>query len=291
MKAPFYVCAASTLLLAACGQNYEEQKKRVTDNSMQSFESAMTDSVMPDNTGMFIKQSSLKGQTANAVSLIEFAEKLSKQQKGYVESSSLNTQVVDSKEIQITEDSLLHLETLQRTAVIKLRVPYFALDSALLATAGLFTFVEERNNSNQWAEASIETQGLEYAATVETKKAVNQTHAKNQTEALRTQQETRKQEVQQLNTLMHLQHDIMYATLMLEATEPLSQRRSYSLLQAPIKPYEPNFFIKVWQALVVGAQLPVGLFLWLIKQWSLLLIAYLAWLGYKKVKAFGYLRS
>jgi hypothetical protein len=274
-------------LLAACGPSAEEKSKAELLASEKRFDLAMTDSVIAEAPAYLISEHHLKGKTKDLNHAVEFLEMYTKQRNGYVENSTTTREILGESSLQISEDTLAKMSNYRMVAELKLRIPYYLLDSAMLHSSSLLSYVDQRSLSNYHAEADFIANGLNQATheiMIETEdQAVQQTKPKHQTRLVQT--ERKKQHLLQANAAqidnLKLQEKVMYATLNISLYEEEKTEIEKHLILEQLKPYEPGFLSKLWGSIQEGARGLESLILGIVSLWAWILAA---WLSYKAIK-------
>jgi hypothetical protein len=276
-------------LLAACGPSAEQKSKAELLSSEKRFDLAMTDSVIADAPAYLISEHHLKGKTKDLNHAVEFLEMYTKQRNGYVENSTTTREILGESSLQISEDTLAKMSNYRMVAELKLRIPYYLLDSAMLHSSALLSYVDQRSLSNYHAEADMIANGLNQATheiiMEEERNDVLQSKPKHQTKLVQTERKEKhllQANAAQINNLK-LQEKIMYATLNISLYEDEKTEVEKHLMIDQIKPYEPGFFSKLLGSFQEGARNLERLVLGLASLWAWILAA---WLSYKAFKHF-----
>lgn len=274
-------------LLAACGPSAEEKSKAEILASEKRFDLAMTDSVVTDAPAYLISEHHLKGKTKNLTKVVAFLEMYTKQRNGYVENSETTREILGESQFQISEDTLAKISNYRMVADLKLRIPFYLLDSAMLHTTSLLNYVDKRSLSNYNAETDlidnlVTRASHEKMAETEQKNAV-QKNSKPSTVLVQT--ERKEKHLEKANNAqikeLKLQEKIMYATLNISLYEDEKTEVEKHLMIEQLKPYEPGFFNKLYDSIKQGANSLEALFLGIVSMWAWILAG---WLGYKAIK-------
>jgi len=278
-----------TSLLAACGPSAEEKSKAMQLQADARFEAAMSDSVMLDAPAYFISEHHIRGKTKDVKLLVQEMEAYTRSKMGYVEQSEVNSEVLETKDLRLSKDAMSTLTRFRKVAELKLRVPYFLLDSAKLKTLNYISFIENSGCSNVNAEVDMIAGNAQQGMYENEVMKAEKTHGSNKSATVTLQQMANEKEykenAQQLKrNNLQLQEAVMFATLNISVIGEEETYLEKQLMMAELQPYEPGFFEKMFHQFIAGFEGLKSFILWLVGLWVPLLFIALGVWQWKKWK-------
>jgi hypothetical protein len=203
---------------------------------------------------------------------------------GLITSSKLNNDIIETSILPFDNDSSKQLRRIRIGQDIQLKLPQAHLNSLLRKLDSIAVFVEER-------EQTAENVGLELLdkkLTISRLKAADSKVIKPKTEVqtLLAQDVLIDRKAQSDDALIHglkIQARVDYNEVQIELFEQEKIIQRVIPKKDSIR-NEPNFFMKVWIAILDGWKILEFIFLFVIRIWSLLLFGLLAFVLYKRFK-------
>ena len=203
---------------------------------------------------------------------------------GLITSSKLNNQILETSILPFNNDSSKELRRMKVSQQIQLKLPQAHLNSLLRKLDSIAVFVEER-------EQTAENVGLELLdkkLTISRLKAADSKVVKPKTEVqtLLAQDVLIDRKAQSDDAFIHslkIQARVDYNEVQIELfeQEKIIQR---IIPKKDSLHTEPSFFAQIWIAVLDGWKLLEWIFLFATKLWSLLLLGFVAFVIYKRVK-------
>jgi hypothetical protein len=131
MKAKLFVMLAGIAMLAAC----KGTEERVTD-------SPAVDSLVMDT--ILVKTADMRVKVKNVQSAAEKISKLVSQKEGMVMHHTMQSEIVSSREIKLSDDSIKKLTVFNITAAMTVRVPSEFIEAFMDSVNHLSTFIDTR---------------------------------------------------------------------------------------------------------------------------------------------------
>ena len=306
------VTAAVVLFVIGCGQagenknaesavvdmDYEEatSSAAAADESSGSPErpdpkealSSTAARAIGDTSRRFIHTADLRFRTKDAVKSTFAIEALIARFDGYVANTQLTTQVDHRYTTPISADSLLETTKFTVTNRFTIRVPSANLDTTLKSLIGFVDFLDHRTIT----ATDVRLMLLGNRMTLDRVAK----HEKRLTDAIDEQGRKLKETVSAEERLvdrqeqaddaklrnLELQDRIAYSTITLDVYQRQDIRREVLANEQNIDRYEPGFFEQAGEALEDGWELLVEVALFLVRSWSVLLLAAVIYLLYRR---------
>ncbi len=277
-----------SLMLFSCGTNNESQLLAGKDNqAAQSVEASDEKQQSPDQQQQ-LPSDTTQRKGINAITPVADWD------KKIIKNATLKLEVKDHKRFGETvyssikqwggyvagEEQLMLEGKIETTVTIKIPVTHF--EALINQLSGADTKVLERKISTDDVTAQV----VDTKSRLEAKKQMRMKYleflqqSKNMAEVLQVQQEINgiQEEIEAASgRVNYLQNQALYSTVNLVYFQPL----------AGFEPSgeEPGFFDKVTAAFLLGMNWLAEVLVALIAVWPLLILAFLAWVGWRKLKA------
>lgn len=273
-------------LLAACSQSPEQMAKAMRQDSEERFESAMQDSVFSEVPPYLVSEHRMRGKCSDVAASVAYLENYTRARKGFVEQSELNAELIETRELRIAKDSTATISKYKPVAELKLRIPFYLLDSALLEAGNQLVFMDSRGVSNVLAENKVYG-NYQTEAALESKPNDEKPFEKNPNALLqykRDKVERAKEQASVHSRNISLNNDIMYATLYVSLYGEERSQTDKHLLLEELVPYEPSFLEKAWSNIGYGFTQLEDLVLWIVKNWIYFVLLLLGIRQWRKLK-------
>lgn len=249
-----------------------------------------------DGDKKFIRTADLHLKVSDILSAVHNIEDVIIDKKGFIIGSLIRNNVVNSREIPVSEDSLLIQTEKQVYGKLTLRVHHTLLDASLREIAPLAKEVSFRNIKAEEVTFRIMENKLAQA-----RKKDKSTRIKNisnpgkghKLEDLLSAEESidlsREAADNALIAEYKLYDEIEYSTINISMDEERTRIvEEMKVRDKEVKAYEPNFFQKIGSAFVAGWGIVLNIFTFLVEIWPFVLliclVTYVVVLRYRKKK-------
>ncbi|WP_162128080.1 DUF4349 domain-containing protein [Flavobacterium phycosphaerae] len=237
----------------------------------------------------FVRTADLKFKVKNVAKSTYAIEKIVGQHGGFITFTDLKSTVNEHDETQVSQDSTLETTRYTVDNTITLRVPNTQLDSVLTAMTKEIDFLDSRlikaddvslqllsnklaqkriTNSQKRLEKGIDTKG---------KKLNDITTAEDK--ALDRATESDDTVIQNLS----LQDQVQYSTVTLYLYQRETVKKELVANEKSSNAYRPHIGLQLWDSLKTGWYMLESIIAFVAQLWSLLLIAVLGYIAYKKL--------
>jgi len=246
-----------------------------------------------DTTRNFIRTADIKFQVKDVISATYNIEDIVVRHSGFVENTELSSQINNTKEICIKEDSTLVITYYTVLNTLVLRVPNTKLDTTLKEIAKLVDFMDYRIIKAKDVSLDLLSKKLERARLANydsrMKSAIDNKGKKlnDLTDAednlLDKQEQADEAKLENLRIL----DKIKFSTIHLSLYQNQSIKYESIAKEKDIKPYSTSFGVRVVDALKFGWIIIVEICLFIVRFWSVILIAALVFFGVKYLRKRG----
>ncbi len=276
----------------SCNSNHKEyaEESPLVDSSTNQISSVAAVENAKDSTRKFIRTADLKFKVKNVVKATYNIEDIVVKEGGFVTYTNLNSEIQNVNTTALSRDSSLEITRFTVGNSITLRVPNTKLDTVLKQIAKNVSFLDYRiikaddvalqiiGNQMTQNRALNHQERLSKAIDGRGKKLKETTTAE---ELLWNKQE--QQDNAKMNNL-RLKDQINFSTINISIYQNPEIKRELVENEINIKAYEPNFGIKLLEALQTGWYILEEFLLFLTRIWTILLLAVIAYFLYKKFK-------
>ncbi|WP_337042838.1 DUF4349 domain-containing protein [Emticicia sp. 17c] len=264
-------------LVISCTQYKSEESYKAPETI------ADTSAFLPDETPAsslkrkFIRTAELKFQVNDVRKASEQIEALTANYGGFITQSSLQTNRLDQKTIQVSIDSLMEVSSINIVSDITIRIPNEHLESLLKDLNGMIQYLDYRNIkaddvSLQLLSNSIASKRLENFS-----RHNQQANGKRKGNILAATEAEEKMLEHQLQADSHkidnlsLQDKIDYSTIVLNLYQKESLHKIMLQNRQSIHYYKANFFLRVWDSIKIGWDFLEETIVILIRLWFILI--------------------
>jgi hypothetical protein len=270
------------------------------DSKIESLNEAQTDSsaveTTPSNSNFkqknsvrkFVRTADLKFKVKNVTKSTYAIEKIVNQHGGFITFTDLKSTINEHEETQVSQDSTLETTRYTVDNTITLRVPNTQLDTLLIAISKEVDFLDSRlikaddvalqllsnklaqkriTNSQKRLEQGIDTKG---------KKLNDITSAEDK--ALDRATENDDAIIKNLS----LEDQVNFSTVTLYLYQRESVKKELVSNEMSINAYRPHIGLQILDSLKTGWYMLEEIIAFIVKLWALILIAILAYFGYRK---------
>jgi hypothetical protein len=236
----------------------------------------------------FIRKAELNFKVKNVQASTNVVEDLVEKYKGFVIKSQLTTNVLNTNEVEISEDSVLLNKSYNISNEITLRIPNEYFEKVQRDIQPLMTFLDNRTVTSEDVSLNLMASKLRknrytkfekrYEKTIDTKgKKLTETATaeenlfNHQSEADITQVET-----------LRTKDEVNYSTITLHIYQPVAVIQEMLPNIENTHAFKPNLFIRLWQSIREGWYILEEILVALTRLWFLILLGIGAFWVYKK---------
>lgn len=277
-----YLLLASILcILISCNQmqnekeQYSEQKDKASPLAPLSSTAAKA---FNNSTKKFIRTADVKFKVNSVINTTNDIENICNNNGGFVTSTNLNSDVVRTDEIPVSEDSALQTTSYYVTNCITLRVPNSQLDTTLKEIAKNISYLDYRIIKADDVNLQMLGNTLSQKRLAKSEaRLVNDIDANNKKLQETTDAEellfskTEQIDNAQINNLS-LADQVKYSTVNILIYQPETTTKTIVAIEKKITIYETSFLKQVWESIQYGWSMIAGLFIFIAKFWALLLL-------------------
>ncbi len=261
------------------------------NNDPKANEELITSSaakVSSDSTHKFIKTANLRFRVKDVRKSTRGIEDIAFQFKGFVTYTHLTSSIYSKEITPVSADS--SLETIYYTVenTLTIRVPNAKLDSTLRAMAAHIDYLDHRTIVAEDVRFSLMSDALKQKRMNESSerliKAIENRGKKlrETTQAEESLLNKQTQHDEAIISLMKIHDKIDYSTINLYIYQRQEVKRSLIENYKNIDEYKPNFFLQLWESILVGWGVLLQIILGLISIWPIYILGAAAWIVYKK---------
>lgn len=273
-------------------------KQSSADNSTADYESKSdSTSVISSSAAVEPKQSSrkfirtadLQYKVKNVAQTTYNIESTTNRIGGFVTLTELKSTVNDKSETRVSQDSILETTKFTVENTIVIRVPNTKLDTLLTSFRKEVAFLDFRIIKADDVSLQLLSNKLAQKRSVTTEKRVEKvidTKGKKLNQIIEGEDNlATKKEVNDAKTLenLSLNDKINYSTVSIKLYQREEIKNELYASEKNINKYRPHLGLQIWDSLKTGWFMLEGIIAFVTQLWALFLIAFLAWLGYKKI--------
>jgi Domain of unknown function (DUF4349) len=266
--------------------NFVEKKEQRTPSS-QNSESGREVSEPKNTERKIIRTAQMRFKAAKTDNATYKVEKIAKQFGGYVTESQMNSSIVSSKEVAVSNDSVLQLTQYQLENAMVVRVPNHQLDTFLTEMSRIYVFLDHRRISaddvtlaylSSHMKAKIReraAQRIQNATDSKGKRLDDIVNAETATTQLHD--EAIEQQIANAEKDFNIQYSLVNLNIYQDMDIVKTMKANPSLYA-----YNPPFFTRFKEAVASGWAMVLELFLGFISIWYLFLLGGLGWFLFRK---------
>ncbi len=278
------IVLSTSIVLFSCGQSSEYmtekegKAKLFADSVSEAIQNINQTPMKADSNRAFVRKADLSFKVKDVKTSTFDIERIVSEHNGYVTSSILESNINYKNSIRTTKDSVLDITNYTVHNNLVMRVPNNELDKTLTEIASLIDYLDYRKikaddvtkqfqaaklsenrfvNHKKRLEKAIDTNGkkLDQMVTAENDLLVKQEWADDS----------------KLNTL-ELAHDVSYSTVSINIYQKETTKKESYAYTLPSEPYQPNYGVKLLEAVSVGANVFGEIVLFFIKLWPIAIL-------------------
>ena len=290
---PKVSCAVLLVALAYSCKNGESAEKSSSDYAAESVaDSASVSSsaakVKKGDTRKVIRTADLTLKVVDVAKSTYRIENVVDKFGGFVTFTDLKSTINDKSETRVSQDSIL--ETTKYTVAndMTIRIPNKQLDTVLQSLRKEIDFLDSRKVSqedvslqllaNKMAQNRSENSENRIEKAIDTKgKKLNNVIDAEETLANKKEENDNKK-IENLS----LNDKVNFSTINLSLYQREVIKNQLYASEKSINKYRPNLGFQIWDGLKSGWFMLEGIIAFVAQLWSLILIGFLAWFGYKK---------
>ncbi|MES2543512.1 MAG: DUF4349 domain-containing protein [Bacteroidota bacterium] len=286
----FGIALLVTIAVYSCKKS-EESPSEDSGNSETASENVISSSaaVEPKNSNRkFIRTADIKFKVKNTAQSTYAIENTVNRFGGFVTYTNLQSSVSEKSETKISQDSTLETTRYTVENNITIRVPNTKLDTVIKTIAKQIDFLDFRvikaddvslkMLANQMAQNRGDENENRLTKAIDGKgKKLNQIIDAEENLATKKEQNDNSK----LDNLS-LKDQINFSTLTLQIYQREAIKQEMVANGKSINAYRPHIGLQVLDSLKTGWFIVEGIIAFIVQLWGLLLIAVLAWLGYRK---------
>ncbi|MFQ3576164.1 MAG: DUF4349 domain-containing protein [Cytophagales bacterium] len=240
-----------------------------------------------DSNRFFIKTANMRFRVKNVLESTKKIEVIVNEAKGFYTSSGISTNVQNVEIIPISKDSVLETTTYVISNNMTLRVPARILDSTLYEIGKYIDFLDYKNINAEDISRRLRSLKLSEKRNQELserllklgKNPSKTSDGLSVEEALAKKLEQRDEN--QLDQ-WDMKDQVEFSTINLNIYQRETTHRTIFENPKNIKKYEPNFFLKLWDSIVIGWETFQSFILFVFKIWPFIILIVLSYLLFKK---------
>jgi len=285
------IVLSTCIILFSCSQsdkgNRGQREENITSEQADATQKSTNTQPQPkfkgDSTRTFIRKANLSFKVKDVRTATFDIERIVNANRGYVTSSELESNINYKSSVRISKDSMLDMTNYTVHSNIMMRIPNTELDKTLTEIASLIDYLDYRRVNAEDITAQLQdarltekrytqhTQRLEKAIDEKGNKLNQLVDAEDN--LLEKQQYADQSKINS----GELAHDVKYSTIAIKIYQKETTRKEAYAYSAPIEPYQPNFGVKLLDAVSVGAVVFGEILLFFIKLWpiALLVVAFI----------------
>jgi hypothetical protein len=276
------------VLFISCQQQRHAEWKDAAEGSPLATADSLSAPAISDTFRLFVKTADLRFRVNEVLESTRQMEQLVSREGGFLIQSNLQSSVEQVTQTPVSPDSMLERTYYTVSNEIRFRIPNARFDTVMQQLTASQQFLDSRRISfddvslqywrNNDAQARL-TESVSRNRNVSLHKARQANQAVYVDEVtLNRQQERDEARLQN----KHLQDQVAFSTVSVYIYQSPLEKRTLIPMFKTIAPYEPGFWLKAQSSLSDGWKLLSGLFLLLLRGWTLLFLLLLGWWVYRR---------
>jgi hypothetical protein len=295
MKMKYVILSSAFLgvLLISCGgetavadhaKAYSENQE-IVDSTLSS--SAAIEDIHSNRK--FVRTADLKFKVKDVRTATYAIEDVIAKNNGFVTHTNLASNISYVNTVSVSADSSKEITHFTVDNTIEIRVPNSRLDDALKQMSGLVEFLDYRNiNADDVTLKMLANRLIQKRIAIHENRLDNASHVKAKlhetVDAENNLLQAEEQKDQAMVANLSIQDQVDFSTIKIYLYQRPSIKEELVASEKTIEPYEPPFYQKIGDALVVGLNTIEVVFLALISVWWLWVLVVVGYFGYKKLK-------
>ena len=290
------------MLALACNKKAEEypgiqsvelkKSEAVAADSTAVAESMSSSAAVEDKNSKrkFIRTADARFKVKDVMQSTEKIENLTKSVGGFVTLSELRSNITESDETQVSQDSLLKTTRYEVNNNIALRVPNVKLDTLLRSLAKEVQFLDYRIIKADDVNLQLLASELSQKRNANTSKRLEAAIDKkgNKLKDINESEENLASKKENIDNAyinnLSLKDQVNFSTVTLELYQ--NEQLKYEMVanEKNINAYRPNLGLQVWESIKTGWFIFEGIVAFIVQLWPLFFFGFLAWFGFRKWK-------
>jgi hypothetical protein len=283
----------ATLVVALMFTNCSEKKAEsdafveASVDSTSSFTPADAGNPLLPQDHKFIRSADLKFKVKNVQAASNAVEDLVEKYQGFTTKSELTSNILNIKELELSQDSILQNKSYEISSEISIRIPNETFYKTLREIQPLMQFLDKKSVSAEDVSLSLVSSELRkkrYSKFEKRYEKAIETKGKKLTETTKTEENLLEYQANadnnQIETLQ-LKDNVNYSTITLHLYQPVSVVQEMLPNLENTHAFMPNLFVRLWQSIRVGWYLFEDLLVGITKLWFLILIGLFGFWAYK----------
>jgi Domain of unknown function (DUF4349) len=283
----------ATLVVALMFTNCSEKKAEsdafveASVDSTSSFTPADAGNPLLPQDRKFIRSADLKFKVKNVQAASNAVEDLVEKYQGFTTKSELTSNILNIKELELSQDSILQNKSYEISSEISIRIPNETFDKTLREIQPLMQFLDKKSVSAEDVSLSLMSSELRkkrYSKFEKRYEKAIETKGKKLTETTKTEENLLEYQANadnnQIETLQ-LKDNVNYSTITLHLYQPVSVVQEMLPNLENTHAFMPNLFVRLWQSIRVGWYLFEDLLVGITKLWFLILMGLFGFWAYK----------
>jgi len=276
-------CGSETAAMKDAREYSENQE--ITDSTLSS--SAAIEDVHSNRK--FVRTADLKFKVKDVRAATYAIEDVIAKNNGFVTHTNLASNISYVNTVPVSADSSKEITHYTVDNTIEIRVPNSQLDDALKQMSGLVEFLDYRNiNADDVTLKMLANRLTQKRIAIHENRLDNADHIKAKlhetVDAENYLLQAEEQKDQALVANLSIQDQVDFSTIKIYLYQRASIKEELVASEKTIEPYEPPFYEKIANALVVGLNTIEVIFIALMSVWWLWVLAIVGYFGYKKLK-------
>lgn len=280
-----------SLSFLSCQQQRSAEWKAAAEGSPLATADSLSAPAIPDTFRLFVKTADLRFRVNEVLESTRQMEQLVSRERGFLINSNLQSNVEQVTQTPVSPDSLLERTYYTVSNEIRFRIPNTRFDTVMQQLTASQQFLDNRRISfddvslqywrNYEAQARL-TESVSRNRNVSLHKARQANQAVYVDEVTLNRQQERDEARLQNKSL---QDQVAYSTVSVYIYQSPLEKRTLIPMFKTMAPYEPGFGQKAMASLADGWHFLSGLFLLLLRGWTLWLLLLLGWWLYRRYQA------
>ena len=234
-----------------------------------------------------VRTANIKTKVANTEQATYKIEQIARQFDGFVTKTDLESRIIGDNSTPISSDSVQQIMQYEVSNTISLRIPTHRLDTFLTEISSIYKFLDYRRIHTDDLTADFLSNEMKALVRINSVKRIENAsdnkgkRLDNIVEAEQTIVEMNDAKIDQQIRNMETDYSIQYSLVTMEVYQEAVISKSVKVNPSVLEPL-PNFGYRFQEALSNGWRVLMGLVLWIVNLWAVILIALLGWFIYKK---------
>jgi len=292
ISAPDYVATSDEKVKAeqtAVNETKTLNKKSFTPS--QSIEK-LSDTLYLRNVRLskkFIKTADLRFKVKSVEKTTQAIENLTNKLGGYVQQSQIKSNIVSTRDIEKSQDSIMNVIEFYVDNTLTIKVPSVYFDSVLFEISKLYTYLDSRNVKTEDVSTTFLRNKLkgekrsEYEKRIQRASDKGNKHLDDIVQAERTASDLADMAIDKKIENYELQDRIDFSTITFNMYQANSTKNEM-VQNTTLGEYQPSFWLKAWNAIRVGWNMILEIVIGLLYLWPLYILAFVIYYVVKTIR-------